>query len=85
MKFGHPNARLFVPDGVEAELALQRCSHMGIGAHQDDLEIMAFHGVLECFDNLDNWFCGVTCTEGSGGPRKQELEHLAPEEVGALR
>jgi LmbE family N-acetylglucosaminyl deacetylase len=58
---------------------------MGIGAHQDDLEIMAFHGVLECFDNPNNWFCGVTCTDGTGGPRKKELEHLTPEEVGALR
>jgi len=58
---------------------------MGIGAHQDDLEIMAFHGVLECFENRDKWFCGVTCTDGTGGPRKEGLEHLSPEEVGALR
>jgi LmbE family N-acetylglucosaminyl deacetylase len=85
MRFGHPKARLYVPDGVETEMALRRCSHMGIGAHQDDLEIMAFHGVLECFDNPNNWFCGVTCSEGTGGPRKKELEHLTPEEVGALR
>jgi len=85
MKCMHPKARLYVPDGLETERALRRCSHMGIGAHQDDLEIMAFHGVLECFDSTDNWFCGVTCTDGTGGPRKQDLEHLAPGEVGALR
>jgi LmbE family N-acetylglucosaminyl deacetylase len=85
MIFTHPEARLYVPDGFEKEGALRRCTHMGIGAHQDDLEIMAFHGVLECFDNPGNWFCGVTCTDGSGGPRKQGLEHLEPGEVGALR
>jgi LmbE family N-acetylglucosaminyl deacetylase len=85
MRLTHPKALLYVPDGLEKEKALQRCSHMGIGAHQDDLEIMAFHGVMECFDNPDNWFCGVTCTDGIGGPRKQGLEHLAPGEVGALR
>jgi LmbE family N-acetylglucosaminyl deacetylase len=85
MMFGHSKARLFVPDGAETEMALQRCSHMGIGAHQDDLEIMAFHGVLSCYDNADDWFCGVTCTEGTGGPRKEGLEQLSPEEVGALR
>jgi len=85
MIFAHPKTRLYVPDGLEKEGALRRCTHMGIGAHQDDLEIMAFHGVLECFDNPDNWFCGVTCTDGSGGPRKQGLEHLTPVEVGALR
>lgn len=84
--FRYPEkTRLFVPDGLEMVQALKRCSHMGIGAHQDDLEIMAFHGVLECFDRSDNWFCGVTCTEGSGGPRKQGMEHLTPGEVGALR
>ena len=85
MMFGHSKARLFVPDGAETEMALQRCSHMGIGAHQDDLEIMAFHGVLSCYDNADDWFCGVTCTEGTGGPRKEGLEQLSPEEVGVLR
>ncbi len=85
MMFGHSKARLFVPDGADTETALQRCSHMGIGAHPDDLEIMAFHGVLSCYDNPDDWFCGVTCTEGTGGPRKEGLEQLSPEEVGALR
>ena len=85
IEFRHPKARLYVPDGLETASALRRCSHMGVGAHQDDLEIMAFHGVLECFDNPEDWFCGVTCTEGTGGPRKQELDHLSPEVVGALR
>lgn len=86
MMFRYPqNSRLFVPDGAETGQALSRCTHMGIGAHQDDLEIMAFHGVLQCFGSPDNWFCGVTCTEGSGGPRKQGLEHLSPAQVGALR
>jgi LmbE family N-acetylglucosaminyl deacetylase len=74
-----------VPDGLENESALKRCSHMGIGAHQDDLEIMAFHGVLACFDMPDKWFCGVTCTDGVGGPRKEGLEHLSPPDIGKLR
>jgi LmbE family N-acetylglucosaminyl deacetylase len=85
MMFGHSKARIFVPGGAKADIALQRCSHMGIGAHQDDLEIMAFHGVLSCYDNPDDWFCGVTCTDGTGGPRKEGLEQFSPEEVGALR
>jgi LmbE family N-acetylglucosaminyl deacetylase len=85
MELNCPGARLFVPDGMAIETALRRCSHLGVGAHQDDLEIMAFHGVLECIENPDNWFCGVTCTDGTGGPRKSGLEHLAPEDIGALR
>lgn len=62
-------AEIFVPDGLPVEEALSRTTHMGIGAHQDDLEIMAYHGILECFGRTDRWFTGVTCTNGSGSPR----------------
>jgi LmbE family N-acetylglucosaminyl deacetylase len=85
IEFGQSAAQVYVPDGIDEQQALQRCTHMGVGAHQDDLEIMAFHGVLECIDSSDNWFCGVTCTSGVGGPRKEGFEDLAPGEVGALR
>ena len=33
--------------------ALKRITHLGIGAHQDDLEFMAFHGILECRASKD--------------------------------
>jgi LmbE family N-acetylglucosaminyl deacetylase len=85
IKFGQSAAELYVPDGIDGQSALHRSTHLGVGAHQDDLEIMAFHGVMECFGSSDKWFCGVTCTNGVGGPRKEGLENLAPDEVGALR
>ena len=62
-------AEVFVPDGLPVGDALARTTHMGIGAHQDDLEIMAYHGILECFGLDDRWFTGVCCTSGSGSPR----------------
>jgi LmbE family N-acetylglucosaminyl deacetylase len=62
-------AEVFVPDGLPAEEALARTTHMAIGAHQDDLEIMACVGILECFQREDRWFCGVVVTDGSGSPR----------------
>lgn len=62
-------AELFVPDGTAVDEALARTTHMGIGAHQDDLEIMAYDGILKCFGQDDLWFLGVTCTNGSGSPR----------------
>jgi LmbE family N-acetylglucosaminyl deacetylase len=50
--------------------ALARITHLGIGAHQDDLEFMAFHGILACFRMRDDrWFGGVTCTNGAGSSR----------------
>ncbi len=69
MKFINSTARIFVPDGKPIADALKRISHLGIGAHQDDLEFMAFHGILECFACEQKWFGGVTCTNGSGSSR----------------
>lgn len=69
MKLHQSTARIFVPDGTPVAKALQRITHLGIGAHQDDLEIMAFHGILECFDSETKWFGGVTCTDGAGSSR----------------
>lgn len=62
-------AEIFVPDGMPVAEALARTTHMGIGAHQDDLEIMAYDGILKCFGRADAWFLGVTCSNGSGSPR----------------
>jgi len=69
MKLQCPSAKIFVPDGISESEALKRITHLGIGAHQDDLEFMAFHGILECYHSRDLWFGGVTCTNGGGSSR----------------
>jgi len=69
MEFGNTNASVLIPDGTVEEAALARTTHLGVGAHQDDLEIMAFDGILRCFGRSDQWFCGVTVTDGGGSPR----------------
>ena len=69
MKLHHSTAQIYVPDGRPVAAALKRITHLGIGAHQDDLEFMAFHGILECFANDQKWFGGVTCTNGAGSAR----------------
>jgi len=76
---------LYIPDGVERERALQRCNYMAVGAHQDDLEIMAYHGILNCYNNSENWFCGVTMADGCGGPRKKGYEKFSSKEISAIR
>jgi len=67
-------AEVFIPDGSPAEGAIKRTTHLGICAHQDDLEIMAYHGILECFQQKDKWFTGVTMTNGSGSARDLEYK-----------
>jgi LmbE family N-acetylglucosaminyl deacetylase len=69
MQFHHPIADFFVPDHVAPAEALHRTTHMCIAAHQDDIEIMAYHGIAECFGRHDRWFTGVVVTNGAGSPR----------------
>lgn len=69
MKLNQSNAGIFIPDQKPEDEAFQRVTHLGIGAHQDDLEFMAFHGILTCFSQEDKWFGGVTCTNGAGSAR----------------
>jgi LmbE family N-acetylglucosaminyl deacetylase len=71
-RLSNAGAEVFVPDGADgadgAE-ALARTTHLGICAHQDDLEIMAYDGILQCFGRADRWFTGVTVTDGRGSAR----------------
>jgi len=69
MRLSLDTAEVFIPDGLSVEEALARTTHMGIGAHQDDLEIMAFDGILKCFRRQDRWFTGVIVTDGGDSPR----------------
>ena len=85
MKLHHPTAQIFVPDGQPVTPACQRITHLGIGAHQDDLEFMAFHGILECFARPDKWFGGVTCTNGAGSSRIGVYENYTDAEMMAVR
>jgi LmbE family N-acetylglucosaminyl deacetylase len=83
--FRRAAAQLFVPDGLPAEAALARTTHMAIGAHQDDLEIMAFDGILKCFQQPDQWFTGVVVTDGSGSPREDVYRDYTDEAMRQVR
>ena len=70
MKFSHSAADVFVPDSqLSPDAALARTTHLCVAAHQDDIEIMAYHGIAECFGQRDKWFSGVVVTNGAGSPR----------------
>jgi LmbE family N-acetylglucosaminyl deacetylase len=69
MQFHNTHADFFVPDGAAPDAALSRTTHLCIAAHQDDIEIMAYHGIAECFGLKDKWFTGVVVTNGAGSPR----------------
>jgi len=85
MKFYLDTAEVFVPDNLPATEALARTTHMAVGAHQDDLEIMAFPGILECFQREDKGFTGVVMTNGSGSPRDDLYKDYTDEEMRVVR
>ena len=85
MKLHNPTADVFTPDGQPEAKALSRITHLGIGAHHDDLEFMAFHGIMECFGVQDKWFGGVTCTNGSGSSRNGPFANFTDEQMMNVR
>ncbi len=85
MKLNLPTAEFFVPDGLPAEQALSRTTHLAIGAHQDDLEIMAAEAILSCFQQPDRWFTGVGVTDGRGSPRDGLYQSYTDEEMRVVR
>ncbi len=85
MHFQNANADLFVPDGAEVEAGLARTTHLCVSAHQDDIEIMAYHGVAECFGRPDRWFTGVVVTNGAGSPRAGIYGNFSDEEMQKVR
>lgn len=61
MKLSSPQADLYIPDERQtAVAALARTTHLCIGAHPDDIEAMAYHGIAACFGRSDRWFSGIT-------------------------
>jgi LmbE family N-acetylglucosaminyl deacetylase len=85
LEFHHDSADLFIPDRIPEDEALSRTTHIGIGAHQDDLEIMAYHGIVSCYARGDLWFGGVTCTNGSGSSRIGPYAHATDGEMARIR
>ncbi|MGE5549028.1 MAG: PIG-L deacetylase family protein [Bacteroidota bacterium] len=85
MRLRNATAELYVPDGRPEGEALRRTTHMGVAAHQDDLEIMAYHGILACYARSDRWFLGVTVTDGAGSARDGLYAKFTDEEMRAIR
>jgi len=85
MNLSEPKAEIWIPDGVSEATALERVSHMGISAHQDDIEIMALEGILMGFGNPDKWFMAVVVTNGAGSPRDGLYAACTDEQMQVVR
>ncbi|MBE6891080.1 MAG: PIG-L family deacetylase [Ruminococcaceae bacterium] len=79
------NAEIYVFDGVSEDEAFARTTCMGVSAHQDDIELMCWAGILDCFGKKDKWFSAVVVTDGAGSPRTGLYSDYTDEEMMAVR
>ncbi len=81
MKFHHNDAVFLDIKNIP----LEKTTHLGIGAHQDDLEIMSLPGIMECKNNPKLHFTGVTCTNGAGCARSGLFADFTDEQMQKIR
>ena len=85
MQLNNKHASCFVPDGLPVDEALKRTTHLAVAAHQDDLEIMSYDGILQCLGRQDCWYLGVVVTDGGGSPRNGLYAGYSDREMQAIR
>lgn len=81
MKFKNANASVYFPQ----EETLAGVTDMCIAAHQDDVEIMAYAPIADCYDSDSRHFCGVVVTDGAGSPRSGEYADYTDEQMKQVR
>lgn len=85
MKLSQPGADLFLPKGGDLQQTLASTTHLGIGAHADDLEILALPGITACLNHPAQRFSGVVVTNGAGAPRSGPYAQTPDAELIRLR
>lgn len=86
LQLNSKTSEFFFPEGaLSPRKVIQRTTHMGIGAHPDDLEIFAYEGIVKCFDSEQKCFLGVIVTNGGSSPRKNLYAKISNEAMQKLR
>lgn len=81
MKFHHQNTVLL----ENKKEGLKHTTHLSIVAHPDDIEILSYHGISECYQDEINSFTGVVLTNGSGSVRNGKYIDYNDEEMKIVR
>jgi LmbE family N-acetylglucosaminyl deacetylase len=78
-------ADIYIPDGKSEDEALARVTHLGVGAHADDLELLAGHAILASHQKTDRSFAGVICADGAASPRSGPYASRNADEMKEIR
>jgi len=81
--FSNPEAGIYVPAGGDAMGALAATTYLCVGAHPDDIEIMAYGPISRCFGT--GRFTGVTVTDGGGSPRTGLYSQVSDAQMKKIR
>ncbi|MFW6369131.1 MAG: PIG-L deacetylase family protein [Myxococcota bacterium] len=83
MKLNRPTAALWT--GSDDHSPSANLTHLAVGAHPDDVELMAHHGIDACFGRKDRAFGAVVMTDGASSPRGGVYSDLGGEEMREIR
>jgi LmbE family N-acetylglucosaminyl deacetylase len=85
MQFSRAESDIFVPDGSDPLDALRRVTHLCIAAHQDDVEIMAYAGIVDALEQPGKAFGAVVVTDGGNSPRAARYAAMTDAEMKIVR
>jgi len=81
--------KIFYPNYDEVEgvtnIDFELTTDLCIGAHQDDIEIMAYGPISACYGSKSRHFTGVVVTDGAGSPRSGVYAAYTDEEIKTVR
>ncbi len=75
------DAEIWVPDGRDLAEVWGSVTHLSVGAHPDDCEFMAFHGVQLCYERQVPGFAAIVCTDGARSPASGDPAASLPREI----
>jgi LmbE family N-acetylglucosaminyl deacetylase len=79
------NAQIWLPKKRALDKLPQKITHMAIGAHCDDLEIIGLDGIVKHFKKRGNNFFGVIVSNSQGGPIHPKFKHYSPSKIEKIR
>jgi LmbE family N-acetylglucosaminyl deacetylase len=85
MRLSRPGADIFVPSGEPLASALKRATLLGVAAHPDDLECMAYAPIVRGFTKPAEAFAGLVLTSGSGSVRAGAYKGLTDKAMARVR
>ena len=83
--FSNKASEIFTTSKGDPMQVLQQTTDLCIGAHQDDIEIMAYGPISNCYGNPNRHFTGVVVTDGAGSPRSGVYKNYTDEEMKTAR